>query len=525
MSGYEGQLRIGLTISGAIALGAFEGGVLAALLAAAQAANRKRPGALQIDAIAGASAGSITGLLTARVLHRGQDPIDVMFAAWVTTPQLERLVDGGVSPLSVDATRASAEALLDGAGHLEVAQYAPIRLQMALGCLRGLDYRIGRISGPPIPANTYLDWAEWDLDGTEDAAWHLRPSGTVDAALASGAHAAAFPPYGLDRSAKEVMDRYEAQHIEHFPDSKYLWYTDGGTIDNEPLGRALDLTEAIDGDAAKGIGSASRLHLMITPDPPQPVIGDNRWSSPDRRPSWAATGLRAVKLMRSQRLYDDLRRAEKTNSRIEWTRQLEAALLDVVEGNRPDGEAALNDVTERIASQREGLLSSEDVRREAFPVPDTTMAAALHKAVAAATGLSGKREVAVSVISPRVLPEVADGSTAPRDLLASEVLGHFGGFLDVRLRENDFALGYRCGQEWLDQGGLSAHGLDEEVSGFAVAGTRAARQAWENTAGRAWVTGLGATKLSDLPFRVRLRTWRLGIHAGWMAFQQVRKGG
>jgi len=47
------KLRIGLTISGAVSLGAYEGGALAALLVAVQ----EMQGAVVVDAITGASAG------------------------------------------------------------------------------------------------------------------------------------------------------------------------------------------------------------------------------------------------------------------------------------------------------------------------------------------------------------------------------------------------------------------------------------------------------------------------------------
>jgi hypothetical protein len=51
------QIRIALTISGAVSLGAYEGGALAALVAAAQALSRDGEPPLRIDAIGGASAG------------------------------------------------------------------------------------------------------------------------------------------------------------------------------------------------------------------------------------------------------------------------------------------------------------------------------------------------------------------------------------------------------------------------------------------------------------------------------------
>ena len=55
------RLRIALTISGAVALGAYEGGALAALLCAIRGLCQGDDPAVRIDAIGGSSAGSITG--------------------------------------------------------------------------------------------------------------------------------------------------------------------------------------------------------------------------------------------------------------------------------------------------------------------------------------------------------------------------------------------------------------------------------------------------------------------------------
>jgi predicted acylesterase/phospholipase RssA len=91
------KLRIGLTISGAVSLGAYEGGALAALLLAVQ----RMQGAVVIDAITGASAGAMTAVLAARCLLRGIDPVEAMKQAWVDLPSLRRLASRDLgSPLS-----------------------------------------------------------------------------------------------------------------------------------------------------------------------------------------------------------------------------------------------------------------------------------------------------------------------------------------------------------------------------------------------------------------------------------------
>jgi predicted acylesterase/phospholipase RssA len=497
--------------------------VLAALLAAAQGVNERERDALRIDAMSGASAGSITALLAARALLAGLDPIDVMYGAWVEAPQLAELRDGNESPLSVEHTRARAAELLRGHEHPERSQASAIRVHMALGCLRGLDYRIGRIGGPPIPASTYLDWAEWQIDRRRPLDWYTADNGPVHAALASGAHAAAFPPQGLDRGAADVQAAYERNGVEGFPPSKFLWYTDGGTIDNEPLGRALGLTNELDSAPDDPLGDAARLHMMISPDPARPTVGDDAWSTRAPTPTWPTTGLRAAKLLRVQRLYDDLREVEKTNSRIAWTRQVEETLVSIMSGQRRDAERALAEVADRIAEQKAALTGPEDVRTPTRQ-PDSPLAEAVRSALDAATGLSRKREVAVSVVSPLVLPEVADGSTNARKLLAGEFLGHFGGFLSQGLRENDFALGYRCMLCWLDQRkGLERHGLDPELARRAVESAVAARAGWERKAGRAWIDDLGGTTLENRPLGEQLQVLRLAMRAAWIAFNQVRR--
>src|SRR5436309_16063531 len=92
------RTRIGMMLPGAVSLGAYEGGALAAILSAVQAAK----GELAIDAMASASAGSITAVVASRALLRGADPFKLMAATWVDLPSLELLkTHGTASPLSM----------------------------------------------------------------------------------------------------------------------------------------------------------------------------------------------------------------------------------------------------------------------------------------------------------------------------------------------------------------------------------------------------------------------------------------
>ena len=184
-AGQRGELRIGLTISGAIALGAFEGGALAALLTGVQGVNSRRGerDSLRVDVIAGASAGSMTGLLAARTLLAGLDPLKVMREAWVQMPQLGALEGHMDAPLAVDGMLELADRLLGSSGR-RPRQAHPVSVHMALGSLHRLDYEIGRIAGPPVRAGTYLDWHEVRL-GPRTGQTAYRDA--MHAALASGA--------------------------------------------------------------------------------------------------------------------------------------------------------------------------------------------------------------------------------------------------------------------------------------------------------------------------------------------------
>jgi Patatin-like phospholipase len=108
----EATVRLSLTISGAVALGAYEGGVLAALLYAIRPLVTDPTEPARIDVMSGASAGSITALLAARALLEGHDPLRVMSAVWVERDSIGALLaHGDDAPLSIDSLRVNGKRL------------------------------------------------------------------------------------------------------------------------------------------------------------------------------------------------------------------------------------------------------------------------------------------------------------------------------------------------------------------------------------------------------------------------------
>jgi len=380
------RLRVSLTIPGAVSLGAYEGGALAALIVALKALGEET---IVVDSIAAASAGSITGLLTARALLRGVDPVTLLSDAWVRNVSFHAMrTHSTASPLSSTALTAMAEQVLGPGGvpdgHPGTWQGTPVHLSMALTSLAGLEYQLAGLGSARIDSSTFLDFYTVTLTEAATSADYLVHA---QAAIASGSNAIGFPAKKLQRSASQF--EVGGPPAAGAPADGPFWYTDGGTVDNEPLGRTIDLAQRIDG------GGDKRLYLLIHPDPavraPSPV-----WGGDAPQPPWLRTGTHALSIGRAQSIYQDLVRLEEVNARL---RAIESA---VEEPRRAE------------------------VRR--------------------AAGLEDKDLVAVEVISPLVDPTV---TTAPAEQLAGAFFFHFGGFFDIRYRMSDFALGYRNMAYWL----------------------------------------------------------------------------
>jgi len=506
--------RISLTISGAIALGAYEGGALAALLYAIRPLAAGDDPAVVIDVMSGASAGSITALLAARALQQGHDPEQVMAGAWVKKDRLgDLLAHNTDAPLSIASLRALGQTLLDPPGTPDPnRQLTKIQLSYTIASLRGLEYQLARLGRAPVPSVTYVDYFDHVLEPatTTDALVGKGGKQTtakwpLDAALASAANAMGFPPYLLDRTAQ--WQAYVNEGVDNLPPGKQMWYTDGGTIDNEPLGRTLDLTNRVD----EGAGDDRRLHLLIHPHPTA-ATSASHWADPKLQPSFAQTAIRAFGLQRAQSLYRDLKQAEKTNSHIAWVESMIARLgpeLDALpDANRARVATALRDTLNEITAAKAAFGGA----RSGPPASPTGASPSdlLDQVARAASGTGGKRAARIDVISPLLLPEVADGSHTVEQMLSGEILFHFGGFLDETMRRNDFDLGYRSTLEWLKSDGLAELGLPKADTKRAVAAAQKAYKpgnGWTETGGTTvggvmlhhpWVTARLAAQLAKV---------------------------
>ena len=150
-------------------------GAVCGLVKWIQELNALQANTVVLDVIAGASAGALTGLLSARVLIAGDDPVAVLRQAWVVAPSLRALRGrGSWAPLSLRPARAVARSLAFAPSQPDSRprQACPVTLNIALGCLRGFTREIPphmpSDPGQGVPYADYMDWSTYELRAVPD---------------------------------------------------------------------------------------------------------------------------------------------------------------------------------------------------------------------------------------------------------------------------------------------------------------------------------------------------------------------
>jgi predicted acylesterase/phospholipase RssA len=483
------DLRLTISLSGGASLGAYQAGASAALLVALDHLRTEHGLDVRVDAVGGASAGAIVGLMVAFALLEGVDGSDVMHEAWVERVSIDTLLRrGSRGALSLEDVRRELPDLLAGGRRAGRRQDHPLVLHVALTGLRGLTYDIpGLRREQPVLGVSYADWKDFRLEPGAGVEQLLEPEGSspLETVMASASHPGAFAPRVLDRRGDR--QDYEGQGLSNLPRSGWLWYTDGGLVQHEPIGRLLSAAQRVD-DGGDG---ARRLTLMVHPRSKEPSDAE-QWSDRDHEASWAEGLSRGLAVVSEQPLYDDLRKVARDNARLAWAERLAATLEpELGDGAREGVEALLREIEE---SSRERRGGSGDEALE--PPADAPFGELLRRALADVGGLTGKRTQDVDLISPLLIAARTDEDVS--SLLAGELLGDFGGFLDRELRESDFALGYESALCWTQEG-LRECGLPEPAVGGAADAVQSSRPvAWETVRE-------GEMKERDLPWRARLR--------------------
>lgn len=483
MSSSPRPVGLTLVLAGGSSLGAYHAGVLSALL---RARNALPAGSLRIDAIGGASAGALVAMLGGWAVATGRDPVWLLREAWVERVDIDVLrARTGKAPFDSERLRRRLVELLREAPPAERAEPAAVVIDVSLTGLRGLTYPIHGLRGSgSVRASTYADSLSTRLDRDARVEDVTEPVGSslLDAALASAANPAGFAPRLLDRSGDR--DTYERRGLDRLPDPATLWYTDGGLVQAGPVRRIVEATSSED--------DAQRIAVLVDPRSEDPDAA-GEWADPEHDAGWVDGLKRGMAILSAHEMYEDLGLLVNANARLRSAERLAELLATHLDpSTRDDLRAGLVEVAEELGRG---------------PGSDDTPEALLRQALAELAGVAGRAHVDADVISPLILADgdgEGDGVTAP-SLLAGEILGDFGGFLDRSLRVSDFDLGFASGTAWL-RDGLAASDLNDVQVATAVAAAEAANETdWRRT-------NRGDVQPDELDGTARSAAGRLALH-------------
>jgi predicted acylesterase/phospholipase RssA len=488
--------KLCITIAGAVSLGSYESGVsyevLDALAQHNQWAdeNHLPEERIEIDVLTGASAGGMTAAMIAqRLLFDGpamsQPYSNPLYDAWVKSVDITCLLarqsgeDVTHSLLSSNCVIDIAKTYLTGRYATPPPQPQPhpalpadgkLQLGLALSNLNGVDYARDTRSGGNFTYTNHEDQMTRALsvpaDDRLDKWEELRA-----AAVACGAFPVAFRVQDLARNIVDyISSRYLVKSLWGGAPSRYFTYTDGGVFQNQPLGMAKNLVEAIPGGH---LNAEQRGYLFIAP---QPKTSENipYTTDPKADPSKAfgsananykALIERLALSVISQSAFQDWVMAEKVNEKLSFLDRRANQLLALFQSG------ALNaaNSTSVSAALLPRFFQPDNAITSAKPAPLTEAEEAAMNAARAQLKYQYSQEYArfgadqqsadAWLDAVLVLELAADlhekeemliyDFVADTKLLAGNGLEAFVGFFDVAYRKHDYDYGRSVGQRQL----------------------------------------------------------------------------
>jgi len=483
----ETTRRLTLILSGAVSLGAYEGGVasqIAYALARWNEARPDQPPLAVIDVIAGASAGSMTGAMLAHHLAKGTDPkefVNNVRESWCGESTLFRNMlqmkdedrHAFFSTSRIDDIASTF--FKDEAVKPERVRQEEVVFTCTLTALDAIPYQFKLLTRKGLAdmhAWTRQDWITFSVTPDAQRPVVELPTGRkrshaearqatwdrlIHVAVASGAFPAAFQPMQVSRKNTDYP-----RPLKERGGWTRMRYTDGGVLDNMPFKRAADALSCMQRRSL----AERRLHVLIEVEPYRFALKDG--SQPDleeeKRDQTPLAGVLSAtfEAMRQQSLYSDLFESQEVNRRLSWRDRflypaLAAAatavgdLAAATAEARKDLAAFLGEKwsteprtveTELAHYQELAKMSGTRLAEAAASVPEDRRDLFLLQAALTdnVSGLRGKCPIRVERVSP-----------ANSSLLAGEGLGAFGGFLDQDLTRHDFLCGLRDGYAWLQR--------------------------------------------------------------------------
>jgi Patatin-like phospholipase len=299
--------RLAITIAGAVSLGSYEAGVLYELMQAIGSYNQATADddkKIYVDVLTGASAGGMTAAMVSQRLMYDAASLEGAFTnslyqAWVERISLMELVKMGrkekkwhslfssdlVNSIGQDMLITSMESKGSGP-HAAVEQIngvpQSLRVGLALTNLNGIDYKIPILGSDEGGFNytSSVDQQLFEVTAGGQANTTLWKH-MCAAAVGSGAFPAAFRPNAVQQSVGEFGERLPvAPQLPVQGKSYVAWAgppsaefacSDGGVLQNEPLGIAKNLVDCAVTKRRKRLGAAAfrdgsdRLYVFVAP--------------------------------------------------------------------------------------------------------------------------------------------------------------------------------------------------------------------------------------------------------------------
>jgi hypothetical protein len=482
--------RIAITIAGAVSLGSYEAGVLYELMQAIRTNNEAAvsdDNRIYVDVVTGASAGGMTAAMISQRLMYDAASLEgeftnSLYEAWVERISLMGLVRMRWSErkwhslFSSDLIESIGEDMLvtsmqqKGRGsHVAVEKVnglpEPIRVGMALTNLNGIDYMIP-ILGSDEGGFNYTDSVDQRIfdvvaDGQSDMAqWRQMCA----AAVGSGAFPVAFRPKAVDHSVAEYGERLPADRQLWQQGKTYVdWrgvspaafaHSDGGVLQNQPLGIAKNLVDVAVADRQARLGEAAhcdsgdRLYVFVAP---HSIRSTAQNLDADKITIWGELK-HLVSVYMRQAMFHDWITAEGVNQKIALLDERASELADVIIRGLLDVVSlakASSDLNAMLMPNQEHNRLAR-LREQYRAKYEEVLAAVGLQAAEAFLGAIATLEGAAHLENRDKMKIVAVVADAQEELAGSG-LAAFVGFFKKSFRQHDYWVGRVKTREYLQR--------------------------------------------------------------------------
>jgi hypothetical protein len=468
--------RLAITIAGAVSLGSYEAGVLYELMRAIRTYNEASPDVdkkIYVDVITGASAGGMTAaMVSQRLMYDGAslegEFSNSLYQAWVERISLMELVKmrrkekKWHSLFSSDLIDSIGQGMLvtsmqgKGSGpHAAVEQIdgvpQKLRVGLALTNLNGIDYMIP-ILGSDDGGFNYTSSVDQKLfEVTADGRGNVTLwKQMCDAAVGSGAFPAAFRPKAIQHSVEEFGDALPADQRLWVQGKSYVdWlgpspaefaFSDGGVLQNQPLGIAKNLVEyaVADRGPAAFCDGRDRLYVFVTPHSVKSTAENLR---AENLTIWGELK-QLVRVYTRQAMFHDWIIAEGVNQKIKLLDARASDLAEVIARGLLDVDSLVkasselnamlmpNQEQERLTRLREQYSAEYKKVLDAAGLPSAEAFVSALATLEAAAHLENRDKMKIVAVTADAKKELAGSGFAA-----------FVGFFKKSFRQHDYWVG------------------------------------------------------------------------------------